>query len=834
MSGLPPGWEWDYDGARWFYRYKPNGHVQFHFPKEGDEFPDFVDNFAPAPELAPEEKLESQQQLKRRTTLEVDPVSKMRATGGPLNDFGMNRSGFGGPLGKDDDEDDFFFQPENFMYLGPGAYIDVSPEADEEYRDGSPKRADRGDGPESNAKNNSLLDATSERSGVSPLQSEANTPSVINSVPAAQDPTVVQEPVASLPPAEPPIFTNTQGLPVAIDTVAASPDVPLLDSVEKPRQGPEPSSVFQPPPWDPVGIMAEMATEHTAPAHIETHPDPVEMADNAVLAPIETRVAEFGIAELPERTSPSDLKPPTQSTHDLLHQTTMSDKALYGATFGTGSRPQTWSPTRAPQGSSARNTEATGDDRRPDNPPPQPAAPQQRRSTPPSAQDVPFAIKRKPSNSTARQSKYQPYVPGVTSSVTAAEMGREAPDFKHRNYSNSLSREMSLMMGPRSTIDQTSMPSVLQPPIVPPKVPINPSQPSDPYTANSVLPSMLRDGAQGPNTAMGVVPYGEPGSQGVLQHVPSVLKPARGQPQGRPQQSALPPSAPCLDPSTSRHAAPGTSLPAQPTSKPPSARVVENAVHYTAFQPGRMHQQKPQSPQATQFSAFPPPGSIPQSLSSARGPEWSLGSRPQAHRVETTPIQKPSTVQPQSSSHQDRPSARSAPPLPDFMQRPRAQSDVRQQRGSSSQTRAMQSSIPRSPPGGEMARQQSERWKTLVIWLFSWGQCRFLVIKRHTRLCWPTCSHTSCRLETRILLWSISNDLGRKSEATGKPGALLSHSSAKTSDPRVDHRFPASVQPAIVQYLELASIQSPPLLALRQFGWAWGPAQFTTSITRII
>ncbi|GJC93232.1 hypothetical protein ColKHC_02058 [Colletotrichum higginsianum] len=328
MSGLPPGWEWDYDGARWFYRYKPNGHVQFHFPKEGDEFPDFVDNFAPAPELAPEEKLESQQQLKRRTTLEVDPVSKMRATGGPLNDFGMNRSGFGGPLGKDDDEDDFFFQPENFMYLGPGAYIDVSPEADEEYRDGSPKRADRGDGPESNAKNNSLLDATSERSGVSPLQSEANTPSVINSVPAAQDPTVVQEPVASLPPAEPPIFTNTQGLPVAIDTVAASPDVPLLDSVEKPRQGPEPSSVFQPPPWDPVGIMAEMATEHTAPAHIETHPDPVEMADNAVLAPIETRVAEFGIAELPERTSPSDLKPPTQSTHDLLHQTTMSDKAL--------------------------------------------------------------------------------------------------------------------------------------------------------------------------------------------------------------------------------------------------------------------------------------------------------------------------------------------------------------------------------------------------------------------------------------------------------------------------------------------------------------------------
>ncbi|KAJ0163066.1 hypothetical protein CTA2_3561 [Colletotrichum tanaceti] len=778
MSGLPPGWEWDYDGARWFYRYKPNGHVQFHFPKEGDEFPDFVDNFAPAPELAPEEKLESQQQLKRRTTLDVDPVSKMRATGGPLNDFGMNRSGFGGPLGKDDDEDDFYFQPENLMYLGPGAYIDVSPEADEDYRDGPPKRVDRGDGAESNPKNNALLDATSERSGVSPLQSEANTPSVINSVPAAQDPTLVQDPVAALPPAESPLFTNTQGPPLAIDAVAASPDVPLLDSVGKPRQVPEPSSVFQPPPWDPVGIMAEMATEHTAPAHIETHPDPVEMADNAVLAPIETRVVEFGIAELPGRTSPSDLKPPIQSTHDLLHQTTMSDKALYGATFGTGSRPQTSSPTRAPQGSSARSSEATGDDSRPDNPPPQPAAPQQRRSTPPRAQDVPFAIKRKPSNSTASQPKYRPYVPGVTSSATPAEMGREAPDSKHRSHSNSLSREMSLMTGPRSSIDQTSMPSVLQPPQVPPKVPINPSQPSDPNTANSVLPLMPRDGAQGPNTATGAVPYGEPGSQGVLQHVPSVLMPARGQPQGRrPQQYAPPPAAPCLDPSTSRHSALGPSLPAQPTSEPPSGRVVESAVQYAAFQPGLVHQRKPQPPQATQFSALPPPGSIPQSLAPARGPEWSPGSRPQARRVETTPIQTPSTVQPRPSSHQNGPSARSAPPLPDFMQRPRAQSDVRQQRGSSTQPRAVRSSILCSPPGGEMARQVSYASSEVS----SLGP--------------PTGSQSSVPLQTPSPLESS----GRRASSGFFRGANVDPSSSKdTPSPTGQHvpTRPASSRPA--------------------------------------
>ncbi|KAK2030052.1 hypothetical protein LX32DRAFT_519824, partial [Colletotrichum zoysiae] len=288
MPGLPPGWEWDYDGARWFYRYKPNGHVQFHFPKEGDEFPDFIDNFAPAPELAPEEKLESQQQLKRRTTIDADPKSKMRATGGPLSDFAMDRSGFGGPQANDDDDDGaFFLQPENFMYLGPGAYTDISPDADEDDRGvPSPKKAADDDKGGSNSKNKALLDAVGETSGVSPLQSEANTPSAVKSVPA-QAANVVQEL---------PLTLNTKDIPGPTNAAAASPDVPLLDSIEKPRL--EPSSAFQAPPWDPVGHMAEMATEHTAPAHIETHPDPVEIADNTVLAPIETRIPA-GIAELP-------------------------------------------------------------------------------------------------------------------------------------------------------------------------------------------------------------------------------------------------------------------------------------------------------------------------------------------------------------------------------------------------------------------------------------------------------------------------------------------------------------------------------------------------------
>lgn len=38
MSGfLPQGWEADYDGSRWFYRYAPTGLTQSKFPKPGDE-----------------------------------------------------------------------------------------------------------------------------------------------------------------------------------------------------------------------------------------------------------------------------------------------------------------------------------------------------------------------------------------------------------------------------------------------------------------------------------------------------------------------------------------------------------------------------------------------------------------------------------------------------------------------------------------------------------------------------------------------------------------------------------------------------------------------------
>ncbi|KAL8343399.1 hypothetical protein RB598_004648 [Gaeumannomyces tritici] len=68
MSGLPEGWESDYDGSRWYYRYKATGMTQFQFPQPGDEFSEYFGSFAGPVSLAPEERLESDRQIKRKST----------------------------------------------------------------------------------------------------------------------------------------------------------------------------------------------------------------------------------------------------------------------------------------------------------------------------------------------------------------------------------------------------------------------------------------------------------------------------------------------------------------------------------------------------------------------------------------------------------------------------------------------------------------------------------------------------------------------------------------------------------------------------------------------
>ncbi|KAF5017681.1 hypothetical protein F66182_10366 [Fusarium sp. NRRL 66182] len=255
MLGLPDGWEADYDGRRWFYKYKPTGHVQYHFPKEGDEFPDFVDTLSPVPDLAPEERLESQQQVRRyASTTTPSRLSPKKDDGG----YGMSATARPVSMTWDGgfEDDNAVFQPENFMYLGPGTYNDVSPLAEEEEE--AARRVVAG-GIEGRVDK-------SPTKGVSPMGSEKTTPAASTIHPG----------------------------PVTGDPILVPPTVPEEIIHEMP--------VIEPPPApDPVGLIPEMPTYDTAQADIELHPPPIEMADNMVLAPIETAVSMM--AELPVQSS---------------------------------------------------------------------------------------------------------------------------------------------------------------------------------------------------------------------------------------------------------------------------------------------------------------------------------------------------------------------------------------------------------------------------------------------------------------------------------------------------------------------------------------------------
>ena len=111
---LPDGWESDYDGTRWFYRYKASGITQYRFPQPGDEFPQFIASDAPPVTLAPEELLESQRQVQRSSTRGATPcrrettVSSLTSVAGPVSTT------------LDDDRSSLEqFKYEDFMYLGP-------------------------------------------------------------------------------------------------------------------------------------------------------------------------------------------------------------------------------------------------------------------------------------------------------------------------------------------------------------------------------------------------------------------------------------------------------------------------------------------------------------------------------------------------------------------------------------------------------------------------------------------------------------------------------------------------------------------------------------------
>ncbi|KAF4339572.1 general RNA polymerase II transcription factor TAF12 [Fusarium beomiforme] len=437
MSGLPDGWESDYDGRRWFYKYKPTGHVQYHFPKEGDEFPDFIDTFSPAPVLAPEERLESQQQVRRQaSTTTPARLSPKKDDGG----YGMSATARPVSMTWDggfEDEDNGVFQPENFMYLGPGTYNDVSPLAEEEEE--AARRVVAG-GIEGRVDK-------SPSKGVSPLNSERTTP--------AQG-------------------TTTAG-PVTGEPVLVPPTV-----VEEIHEMP---GVEPPPAHDPVGIIPEMPTGDTAQAHIEKHPPPIEMADNMVLAPIETAVSMM--AELPERTSPKDKKKeePQLAPGSLRN---------YGAQM---------QPLRI----SKKPAEET-----------QPGY----QSYKPAA----VAVEIPPNPAPLRRATFQPGEPAVNASPI------QPPDRGHSGTPNALSPPQ---VPPKRPLDEPSQPQI------PPKLPEQPP-PLSVINHETLAPEQQLELSHMPSVlkpARGKVP-GQPGQQAA----PGTARPPQGHGYVPPTQGKHPPS----------------------------------------------------------------------------------------------------------------------------------------------------------------------------------------------------------------------------------------------------------------------------------------------------
>ncbi|KAL7937217.1 hypothetical protein V8C35DRAFT_295084 [Trichoderma chlorosporum] len=536
MATLPTGWEWDYDGSRWLYRYKPTGHVQYHFPNAGDEFPDFIDVSSPAPDLAPEERLESQQQIKRHASVSGTPVrappedrdgwrSRMSATAQPISaiwedDFAKEDN----PV--DETEEEAVFQPENFMFLGPGAYTDVSPLNEEEEE--AARRIVVGA---------ELMagQSTANSKGVSPMVSQNTTPMVRTTETVASGSTAVPDGRAAEPPPPPPIthyqeqttLVSPQEYIMGDDIVGEASAVPEDGYHYEMYELPVETAVPMHLQYDPVGIVAEMPTEHTASARVETHPDPVELADNYVMAPIETEPRP-GYVELPVEVNileeggvrPERLTEEQQLEMRRQEVRRQQEERQRGVQQRQEERKRREEEELRLEQQQQQQSEVS--------------SPSQEQSN-----DIPnqFKVTRKPTlressavyNAYAgrdqTQEDYQAYVPGQ-----APQQAAQPPNLlPSRIMSPPLQREASLNLSMRPStastpqVDQRRVPSVLKP-------------------ARNVATQQQQPPAPAPNTP--VAPQGqkdalprEPSPPGVVKY-PSVLRPARRKPGQSPEGQA--------------------------------------------------------------------------------------------------------------------------------------------------------------------------------------------------------------------------------------------------------------------------------------------------------
>ncbi|KAK0651701.1 hypothetical protein B0T16DRAFT_489668 [Cercophora newfieldiana] len=284
MTSLPEHWESDYDGNRWFYRYRPTGIVQYTFPKPGDEYPEYIDASAPPLDLPPEEKLVSQQQLKRRSTAERSgSLSNKSKDGSNEVTSATLAKGEGG----------FWFEPD-YMYLG-----NVSPlqeEIEEELRLVTEQQAKEKAAAAAAAAAAIRTDDGSQPH-ISPYTSAGTTPLTSNSKPVTGTPEIDGAAVAT-------------------------------------RESPRNAARAQPTRQSPVGFVAELPSEITAKCREDTHPTPVELPGHHHVSGEESQPAQwvdaFDIApvELPaqpasvgRREHSDDVRQrPAQLVKSLAHQ----------------------------------------------------------------------------------------------------------------------------------------------------------------------------------------------------------------------------------------------------------------------------------------------------------------------------------------------------------------------------------------------------------------------------------------------------------------------------------------------------------------------------------
>ncbi|KAK4242233.1 hypothetical protein C8A03DRAFT_11540 [Achaetomium macrosporum] len=410
---LPMGWEWDYDGKRWFYRYIPTNHIQFTFPKPGDEFPEYVGDFAAPVDLAPEEKLVSQQQIKRRSTL-GDPSSKQasRASRRERAVSSVNSE-------QDDGGSPFWLQPDGLMYMGPGAYTDISPlqEEDEERGEGSGKaNEEKGAATAAAAANVSSAKAT-ER--ISPITSAETTPLVYNSKPATATPEV-----------ESAVIVESSGY-VPVDVVAEQPpEIALLDSKEVPR--------------NPLGFLAELPTDLTPQCDDEINPAPVELPSNEMMETSEPVLSYANGFELTPVELPSDAVPRRRRNSieqkSLASQTTLQQERLQ---------------QRAHQAAQEL--------------PKRPYQPVRQSSMPQSSSAITQTSNKATEPTPGR---YQPYNPTAGSLGDAAANRYSVADIRRLEGVNDNKRHS--LAGPApSHVLPSDIPTALLPPHVPPKQPLD-------------------------------------------------------------------------------------------------------------------------------------------------------------------------------------------------------------------------------------------------------------------------------------------------------------------------------------------------------------------------